>query len=167
MTVLAWAAGILAALTVIAVAGLVWLNHAQGGRSVGSPDLSRGLLAGCPSSPNCVSTAADTSDYRHRIEPLRLRDDRASRDPASLITAIAAVLEDGEGLQVIERGETWLRATARSRVFRFVDDVDILVEPTTGLLHLRSASRVGEGDMGVNRARCSRIQAALQQKELI
>ena len=56
----------------------------------------------------------------------------------------------------------YLRAEATSRIFRFVDDVEIVVDATTSLFRFRSASRVGEGDMGVNRARMQRVSDRLR-----
>lgn len=56
----------------------------------------------------------------------------------------------------------YLRAEATSRLFRFVDDVEIVIDTTTNLFRFRSASRLGEGDMGVNRARMQRVSDRLR-----
>jgi uncharacterized protein (DUF1499 family) len=67
-------------------------------------------------------------------------------------------------MEVVERGGRYLRANATSALFRFVDDVDFLVDPDGSVLHMRSASRVGEGDMGVNRRRYELFRAALTSR---
>ena len=64
------------------------------------------------------------------------------------------------GLTVVATTERYLQATAKSLRFRFVDDVEFLYDPAAGLLHYRSASRVGHSDMGVNRRRLEEIVKA-------
>ena len=54
---------------------------------------------------------------------------------------------------VVESSETYLRAEARTLVFGFVDDIEFLLDSDHGLIQLRSASRLGQGDLGVNRTR--------------
>lgn len=56
----------------------------------------------------------------------------------------------------------YLRAEATSRIFRFVDDVEIVIDTTSRVYRFRSASRVGKGDMGVNRARMTRVADRLR-----
>lgn len=167
MAVVLWVALILLALVFLAGGALIVLNARQGKVSVSSPDLEAGSIAGCPASPNCVSTAAAPDDSRHRIEPMQVREEHRTRPVAELVGEIAEVIAALDATRVTEAGDRWLRATAVSRLFRFVDDIDVLVDPERGLIHLRSASRVGEGDMGVNRTRANRIEAALQRKGLI
>jgi uncharacterized protein (DUF1499 family) len=50
-------------------------------------------------------------------------------------------------------GNNYLAATFSSRIFRFVDDFEIRVDPALKIVHIRSASRVGRGDMGINKKR--------------
>ena len=57
---------------------------------------------------------------------------------------------------------TYLRAEFRSRLFRFVDDVELLVDPEAARIEIRSASRVGHSDLGVNRKRVEVIRAAFE-----
>jgi uncharacterized protein (DUF1499 family) len=51
----------------------------------------------------------------------------------------------------------YIRAEFRSRIFRFVDDVEIAFSKTESLIHIRSAARIGRGDLGVNRRRVREI----------
>lgn len=69
-----------------------------------------------------------------------------------------AVLAVGNVTFVVEEGTYW-HLEFRSRIFRFVDDVEFLFEPQTKLIHVRSASRVGHSDLGVNRTRVEKIRA--------
>jgi uncharacterized protein (DUF1499 family) len=68
---------------------------------------------------------------------------------------------------VEERKDQWyLHAEATSLVFRFVDDVEFQLDPGQRLLHVRSASRVGHWDLGVNRRRVERLREALKTRGL-
>jgi uncharacterized protein (DUF1499 family) len=158
MKLLAIAAIVVGVLALIVIGGLIALNRTQGGRSVGSPGLAEGDLAPCPESPNCVSTRAPAEDTRHAADPIPV-----SGTPEEIIAAIAAVVEAQPRMEIVERGERYLRATATSALFRFVDDVDFLVDPGASVVHMRSASRVGEGDMGVNRRRYELFHAAVAE----
>ena len=114
-----------------------------------------GPLQPCPSTPNCVSTEA--SDARHAMPPLRY----TGTPQQAQARARAALLADPRTRIVTER-PGYLHAEARSRVFRFVDDVEVMVDSAAGLVRFRSASRVGRGDLGVNRARMRRFIACFQ-----
>ncbi|CAN5725108.1 hypothetical protein BH23GEM5_BH23GEM5_06590 [soil metagenome] len=103
-------------------------------------------LRPCRPTPNCVSTEA--TNRQHRMAPLPFRGtaERAQAD------ARAALLQEPRTRLILDR-PGYLRAEARSWVFRFVDDVEVVVDSTAKLVRFRSASRVGRDDLGVNRAR--------------
>jgi uncharacterized protein (DUF1499 family) len=112
-------------------------------------------LAPCPGSPNCVSSRAPESDHEHYIAPFRF-----SGDPTSAWQRLkSAVLAEKRITLVAEQG-TYLHAEIRSLLFRFVDDVEFSLDSNAGLIHVRSASRVGYSDFGVNRKRVERIRVA-------
>ena len=58
----------------------------------------------------------------------------------------------------------YLHAEARSLIFRFVDDIEFLLAPAEGLIHVRSAARTGYSDVGVNRRRVERIRQAFSNE---
>jgi uncharacterized protein (DUF1499 family) len=66
--------------------------------------------------------------------------------------------------RVVQQGQRYLHAESRSLVFRFGDDVELLADEATGLIHFRSASRIGRGDFGVNRRRLLRLTALIRQR---
>ncbi len=111
-------------------------------------------LPPCPDSPNCVSTEATRASQRVPTVPFT--------DPpaAALTRAKAALLAESRTMITMER-EGYLHAECKSFVFRFVDDVDIVVDPVAHVYRFRSASRVGRSDLGVNRQRIARISARL------
>ena len=107
-------------------------------------------LRPCPSTPNCVSTEA--GDARHAIPPIPFR----GTPQAALAHARQALLQEPRTRIVLE-APGYLRAESRSRLIRFVDDVEVVVDGTARVVRFRSASRVGRSDLGVNRARMERF----------
>lgn len=116
-----------------------------------------GRLAPCPRSPNCVSSQADASDTTHYVAPLALHGDPATASQR-LAAAAQTVRGAGEALVVGDQ----VRISYRTPSGLFVDDVDLLVDRASGTVHVRSSSRLGYGDLGVNRARIEAIRAAWQ-----
>lgn len=90
------------------------------------------------------------------IEPLPLRDGGAEAS----MQALVAVLQAMPGVTVVERRPDYVYAQAQTRWLRFVDDVEFWVDPAAGAIALRSASRLGREDFGVNRARINAVRAA-------
>ncbi len=123
-----------------------------------SPPLSPGaFVAPCPPTPNCVSTAAPPEDVEHFAAPLVYTGDLDAAK--ARMKAIVAAMPRAA---LVEETETSLRFTFTSALLRFVDDVHVVFVPAEGggRVEYRSASRVGRGDMGVNRARMDAIAAA-------
>lgn len=81
---------------------------------------------------------------------------------AAQARAKAALLAEPRSKITSERDGA-IHGECRSFLFRFVDDVDIVIDPVAHVFRFRSASRVGKGDLGVNRKRMTRITARLQE----
>jgi uncharacterized protein (DUF1499 family) len=111
-----------------------------------------GLLAPCPTTPNCVSSQSADSD--HAIAPLRYRD-----DAVDAMTELKKVIRSMKRAEIVVSTDSYLHAEFTSAVFRFVDDVEFLCDERARLIHVRSASRVGRSDFGVNRKRVEEIRA--------
>jgi uncharacterized protein (DUF1499 family) len=109
--------------------------------------LVEGRLKQCPDKPNCVSSEF-VSDAAHYIEPLVYATDHA----AQVLPRLKAIIRDMGGSIQVEKSD-YLAATFTSSIFRFVDDLEIRIDTGQKTIHLRSASRVGHGDGGVNRKR--------------
>jgi uncharacterized protein (DUF1499 family) len=116
------------------------------------------LLPPCPNAPNCVSSQANPADRVHHIPPLPLP---AGMSVADAMASVVAELERWPRVRMLERSDTGLHATQTTRVFRFVDDLHVQVDAGARLVHVRSASRLGYGDMGVNRKRVTHLLQAL------
>jgi len=108
----------------------------------------------CPKTPNCVNSQA--KDEEHFIEPIRI-----SGSPLEAKNYLLNILNELDRSSVILAEDNYIRAQFISRVFRFVDDVEFLIleiRPKETMIHVRSASRVGRSDFGVNRKRIEQIR---------
>lgn len=92
----------------------------------------------------------------HHIEPLPWSD--------GVIERAAEVLERMPRTRIVAREPNYLHAEVTSALFRFVDDLELLAEPAAGIVAVRSSSRIGYWDGGVNRARVDALRAALSEQ---
>jgi uncharacterized protein (DUF1499 family) len=111
--------------------------------------------------PNSVtSQAALYPEHSMRgyaeIAPLELKG-----DGRATLAKIKAIVEGMEGAQVIKTEPDYLYVQFTTRLMKFVDDGEFWFDPAAGVIQVRSASRVGHGDRGVNRARIEAIRARL------
>jgi uncharacterized protein (DUF1499 family) len=116
-----------------------------------------GRLAACPGTPNCVNS--ETPD--ESIAPLEFEG------PAERAWQAAAEAVAGTGGHVVTADETYLHATYTSRVFRFVDDLELRLDAEASVIHVRSASRIGYSDLGANRRRVERLREAFEKARKI
>lgn len=144
---------------------LLLLGAARLGLFSGSAPANLGLREGLfkpPSkNPNSVSSQAKLwPDHPQRsdaaIAPLTLKGD----GPATL-AQLAQIIESMPGARIVERRADYLYVQFTSKWLRFVDDVEFWFDPTAAVVQVRSASRVGRKDFGVNRARIEAIRAGL------
>ncbi|WP_333877749.1 DUF1499 domain-containing protein [Methylobacter sp.] len=119
-------------------------------------------LPPCPSSPNCVSSQAAATDADHFITPFKI----TGNVEAAWAALKKALLSQSRTVITNETGDT-LHAQATSLVFRFVDDIDTILDAEAKLIQIRSASRVGYSDFGVNRKRVELLRSQLQQAHVI
>lgn len=116
----------------------------------------------CLNSPNCVSSQADPADTQHYIAPFKIR---GSQDKAW--AALKKALNDRSRTVITHETEDSLHAEATSLMLHFVDDINVIVDADAGLIHIRSASRIGHNDFGVNRKRVEALRLQLQKAHLI
>jgi len=112
-----------------------------------------GRLARARSTPNCVASQADPADAVHYIAPIRFT--------GSALEAMAALrrIVDASGRTLVLKHEAnYLYAEYKSRLMGYVDDVEFLASEKEGVIHVRSASRLGRRDYGVNRERIEAIR---------
>ena len=128
-----------------------------------TPPAANGLLQHCPLSPRCVSSEASTPAHQ-RVTPIPLGALSATQARAALVTVIEAMggqIEAISGAIPRDRGERYIAASFRSSLLGFVDDLTCRIDPQAGMIHLRSESRIGFYDLGVNRRRVTELRQRL------
>ena len=124
-----------------------------------STSASAPLLKGCPNKPNCVSSMAVDS---HNIAPLRFKQGQTI-SPQQL----SDILQQLEQRMTLSINKGHLQAEISSRLFGFIDELDLIIDPEQKLIHVRSAARTGYYDFGVNRRRVEKLRTRLQQAGFI
>ena len=114
-----------------------------------------GRLAPCRPTPNCVSLQAESQDREHYIAPIAFRG--AMRE-------LRAAVESMPRSTLIRAESNYLYAEFRTPLMRYVDDVELYYDERAGLVHVRSASRLGRRDFGVNRKRVEELRALIQAR---
>jgi len=129
------------------------------GYSVGRPHnlgLKNNMLAPCPSSPNCVLSQA--SDAKHKIKPIHYT---SSVEIAK--ERLNQVILSMDGTRIIMQNKVYWHVEFTTRWLRFIDDVEFYFTESEALIHLRSASRSGYWDLGVNRKRTKEIRSRFEE----
>jgi uncharacterized protein (DUF1499 family) len=127
-------------------------------RSESAAGIINEKLTPCPDSPNCVCSEFP-DDAEHAIAPIQIP---AGMEGSALSLVKEVLAEMGGKIQ--SETDVYIAATFTSGFFRFVDDVEIRVDTESSLIHVRSASRAGYSDMGVNRIRVEEIRSLFQEK---
>lgn len=111
-----------------------------------------GLLKPCPTSPNCVSTQASPDDMVHYVEPIIYTGDRK----ATQLKIESSMLSKGR-VRIVSSILGYVHFEVKSPFVGYIDDVELYFPEGDSVVHLRSASRVGYSDFGVNRERVRQI----------
>jgi len=116
-------------------------------------------LKPCPDKPNCVSSKADDE---HAIAPFQLKQNQPVNQQRLL-----EVLNQLDNNIAVIHDENHIHAEITSRVFGFIDDLDLIINMEQQLIHVRSASRTGYYDFGVNRRRVEKLRSLFKQHGII
>jgi uncharacterized protein (DUF1499 family) len=122
-----------------------------------APGLHSGVLTPCPDKPNCVCSEAG-EDAEHRVSPLDVSGVSAEKAWGRVAQAVEEL-----GGEVVVSEDDYIAATFSSSLFGFVDDVEFRLDAPQKKIHIRSASRVGHSDMGVNRKRVEALTRSFAQ----
>lgn len=148
MTKLVWIGGLLIVLSLLAIHMIMKNNSIPNGLGVRSNQ-----LAPLPASPNAVSS--QTAETSRKVAPLPYLQNRAA-SRQRLLQVIQADLRT----QILTEEPDYIHVVYTVPVIPFKDDVEFLLDDLEQAIHLRSASRVGWSDLGVNR---KRVEAIRQQ----
>ena len=139
--------------TILVVVIIIWLFiYGYMSKSGEAAGLVNGQLAPCPAKKNCVCSE-HPEDTKYYIEPLALSENFS-------LEKIKLAIDDLGGVLTVER-DNYLAATFTSAIFGFVDDLEIRIDTDANVIHVRSASRVGDSDLGVNRKRVQSLKQKL------
>ncbi len=147
---------LLVLLAVFFLAALAWLFYlGYQSRSGSAAGLVAGRLSPCPQTPNCICSEFE-ADSSHYVEAMPLGD----ADNKKSMAAIKQLVEQMGGSIQVQTAE-YMAARFTSSIFRYVDDFEVRLDQENGLIHLRSASRVGRGDLGANLKRIEQFKQGL------
>ena len=136
------------------LAALPGLSQVFRGTTPVNLGVHEGKLTPCPSSPNCL--VSQNADSDHSIAPISYQSDRNTARESLL-----KVLEVVPRTTIVESTEDYIRVESASRLLGFVDDVEFYLPKDEKTIEVRSASRLGESDLGVNRRRLEQIRLAM------
>ena len=111
--------------------------------------VKNGYLAPCKRTPNCVSSQADASDREHYIAPLK-----------ASMEEVRKAVESLPRTRIVLAQSNYLYAEFRSKLLGYVDDVEFFFDGAA--VQVRSASRLGRRDFGVNRTRIEQLRKMLK-----
>ncbi|MGC1878855.1 MAG: DUF1499 domain-containing protein [Rhabdochlamydiaceae bacterium] len=143
-----WSIGI--AIVLVAVVGFFFWKNLSMPKTTG---LINGRLQLCPKSPNCVCCCHD--DTVHYIAPLPYSSEET-------LDQIQAYLSQHYIIQVVQRNPDYLHVVVTTPTLRFKDDLEFAVNRQKGIVLVRSASRVGYSDGGINRSRIEAVRTFLE-----
>ena len=155
-----------ALLALLALAGALAAIEFFGGQPMGifsgSHPANLGFNAGkfAPPSwkPNCVSSTVDKSDEKHFIAPITY-----AGSGSDAWKKLLGIVKGNPRVNVVSENANYLYAEFKSAGMGYVDDVEFALDDKAGVIQVRSASRLGIRDLGVNRARVEAIRVQLGQ----
>lgn len=159
MSILKWGLIVLACLPLLVVlAGQIGLYQGQPPKRIGVQD---GRLKPPSKTPNSVSSQANLyADHPQRsyaqIDPLPLRG-----NGSETLARLRSIVEAMRGAKLVGNEADYLYVQFTTPLMKYVDDTEFWFDPAAGVIQVRSASRVGRKDYGVNRARVESIRARL------
>lgn len=108
-------------------------------------------LQNCGSKPNCVCSIQN--DSVHGIAPFQIRE-----NVNSSMEKLSKIIQSMNGARIISSQEGYLYAEFKTSFFGFIDDVEFHVNESANSIEVRSASRLGYSDLGLNRSRLESIR---------
>lgn len=160
MVIVKWAIIIIA---LVVIAGLL---AGQLGLLKGTPPTDLGVhdrkLKPPSKTPNSVSSQASLYPEHPQRDYAEIAPFPISGDPAATMNRIASIVDGMEGTKIVAREPGYLYVQFTTRLMKYVDDAEFWFDPVAGVIHVRSASRLGSSDLGVNRKRIEFIRQELQ-----
>lgn len=138
----------------LSVAGLAFVS--LGSTRPTTLGVRNGVLARCPDTPNCVASSGASPG--NRMPPITF-----DGDPEVAMRTLREQIMGMDGASIVSAEDNYTHCEFTTPVFRFVDDVEFLLDREESVIHFRSAARTGYADFGLNRRRMSQIQGKFTQ----
>jgi uncharacterized protein (DUF1499 family) len=159
MLIIKWLVGVILVVAVLAVAA------GQLGFLAGTAPADLGVRAGKLKPPSITANSVTSQAALHPDHPQRFSASIAplpvKGDGPATIARIKAIVQGMDGVRVVKSDRDYLYAQFTTKLMKFVDDVEFWFDPAKNVIDVRSASRLGQRDMGVNRKRIEAVRAAL------
>lgn len=123
-----------------------------------APGLVEGGLLKCPAKPNCVCSE-QKDDANHYIDPINIPQNITF----DTLPILKSIIQDMGG-SIQAESDHYFASTFSSAIFGFVDDFEIKIDSEKKVIHIRSASRVGHGDGGVNMKRAELLKQLYRKR---
>ena len=155
-----WIVGVIAALfAILFIAGQAGLLRSSPPAGLGVKD---GRLKAPATSPNSVSSQADLYPDHPQRNYARIAPLAVQGAPAAAMDRLASIVQGMPGCVLVKREGSYLYAECSTRWLRFTDDLELWLDDPNHAVQVRSSSRLGEKDFGVNRTRVESIRAAFK-----
>jgi uncharacterized protein (DUF1499 family) len=151
----------------IAIVAILLLVAGQMNMLRGSPPGDLGVKEGKLRRPsrteNSVSSQADLWPDHPMLAYARTEPFNITGDGSAEIAKLVAALQAMPRTTIVQQDAVYVYAQCTTQLLKFTDDVELYLDKAAGVIHVRSASRIGRKDLGVNRARVEQLRAALGQ----
>lgn len=141
-------------LTILSIFCAFILAGCTGARPDTAPLRAGGEARGCPAKPNCVSSFAPPLTDHH-VPALAVPKGETGTEAMARAVALLKAMPRS---YIVKATGDYVHAEFKSRIFRFGDDLELLLDKKARVIHVRSASRLGYSDLGVNRARVDELR---------
>ena len=146
---------------------LLFLSSCRTGEAPTDLGVKKAIVAGvelmslkeCSSKPNCVISYKRESNVDHYLEPIMI-DSNKERAYQKIVSIFPRM----KGCKILKQETDYIQGTCTSDIFKYVDDVEFYFG-IEGMIHFRSASRVGHWDMGANKSRIGDIVFKFHQND--
>ena len=151
----------------IAIVALLLIIAGQAGFLKGKAPADLGIKDGklkrISRTPNCVSSQADLWPDDRQKEYSAIAPFKITGDGSAQMQKISDALKAMPRTVIVSQTPAYIYAQSTTALLKFTDDVEFALDAQAGVIHVRSASRLGQKDFGVNRARIEAVRAALGQ----
>jgi uncharacterized protein (DUF1499 family) len=145
---------------VLLVAGQMMLLRGSAPADLGVKD---GKLKRPSKTENSVSSQADLWPDHPQRDYAQIAPFNISGDGSTEMAQIVATLQAMPRTTIVQQDGAYIYAQCTTQVLKFTDDIEFYLDRAANVIQVRSASRMGRKDFGVNRARVEQIRAKLGQ----